>query len=163
MRSRNKLKNCISTTTMLMAIKLGSMMTYFEWLLPIKSHNHIIIWSCKITWQTKISPVRQCLWLPILAGWDIQWGVSFHKVTRSFDHVALNGHVNYFSCCITTTTRPMDTKRSKVGIFYKKLRPIKLHNTLNTWHVRSHDKSKLFYLHYHNTYSDQTWQSGYVQ
>ena len=33
-----------------------------------------------------------------------------NKVTRSFDHVILQDHVNYFSCCITTATRPMDTK-----------------------------------------------------
>ena len=36
------------------------------------------------------------------------------KVTRSFDHVALQGHVNYFSCYVTTTTRSMATKYSKV-------------------------------------------------
>ena len=31
-----------------MATKLGMMMTYFHSLLPIKSHNHIIMRSCKI-------------------------------------------------------------------------------------------------------------------
>ena len=47
-------KHFISTTKMLMATIRGRMMTYLEWLLPIKSHDHIVMWSCKITWQTKI-------------------------------------------------------------------------------------------------------------
>ena len=55
------------------------------------------------------------------------------KSTRSFDHVALQGHVNYFSCCITTTTRPMDTEFVKVVTYYKKIQPIKSRNPLNTW------------------------------
>ena len=97
---------------MLMATKRGRMMTSLEWPLPIKSHDHIITWSCKITWQTKIitNPLTQRLWLSSLAGGIIQWGVSFQEVTRSFDHVVLQGHVNYFSCCITTTTRPVTAK-----------------------------------------------------
>ena len=39
--------------------------------------------------------------------------VPFHKVTRSFDHVVLQGHV-YFSYCITFITRLMDAKLDKV-------------------------------------------------
>ena len=30
-------------------------------------------------------------------------------------------------------------------------------------HVRSRDKLKIFYLHYHNTYGYQTQQDGYIQ
>ena len=38
------------------------------------------------------------------------------------------------------------------------------HTTLWTrGHVRSGDKLKTFYLHYHNTYGYQTWQGGYIQ
>ena len=29
-------------------------------------------------------------------------------------------------------------------------------------HVRSRDKLKTFYLHYHNNYGYQTWQGGYI-
>ena len=64
---------------------------------------------------------------------DIQWGFSFHKVTRSFDHVVWQDHVNYFSCYITTTTRSMATKLDKVVTYYEKLKPIKSYNQLNTW------------------------------
>ena len=63
----------------------------------------------------------------------MQCGVSFYKVTRSSDHVVLQGHVNYFSCCITNTTRPMATKLGKVVTYYKTLQLIKSHNPLNTW------------------------------
>ena len=59
--------------------------------------------------------------------------VAFHKVTRSFDHLVLQGHVNYFSWCITTTTRPMVTKLAKEVIYYATLQLIKSHNPLNTW------------------------------
>ena len=104
--------------------------------MPIKSHDHIIMWSCRIKWQTKIIiyPLTQCLWLSILAEWgDAQLGVLFHKVTRSFDHMVLQGHIKYFSCCIITNTRPMATKLGKEVTYYKKFQDIMSHNPLNTW------------------------------
>ena len=54
----------ISTTRMLMTTKLGRMVTYPYGLLPIKSHDALIWWSCEITWQTKNikSPLPHCLW-----------------------------------------------------------------------------------------------------
>ena len=42
-----------STTRVLMATKLGSMMTYLDGLLPIKSHDPVISWLCEISWPTK--------------------------------------------------------------------------------------------------------------
>ena len=53
-----------------MATKYGKIMSYLECFLPIKAHDHIITWSCKIMWQNKIIiyPLTQCLWLSILAG-----------------------------------------------------------------------------------------------
>ena len=52
--------------------KCVKMMTYLEWIQPLKSHDHIITWSCKMMWQTKIItyPLTKCLWLSILAGWE---------------------------------------------------------------------------------------------
>ena len=78
-----------STTPMPMVTKLGRLVTYLEWLLPIKSYEHIIAWSSGITWPTKIImyPLPQCLWLPNLAGWRYK--------TRSFlllRHKALGSH-----------------------------------------------------------------------
>ena len=134
MRSRDKLKYCNPIAKMLMATKRDRMMNYLEWLLLTKWYDHIITRSCKMTWKTKkvTYPLTQYLWLSILTGGDVQWGVSFHKNARSFNHVVLQGHVNYFSCCITTTTRPMATKLGKVVTYYKKLNPIKSHSPLNT-------------------------------
>ena len=125
----------ISTTATFMATKPGRMMSYLEWLLLIKSHDHIITWSCKITRQTKIIiyPLTQCLWLSILAGWGYTMSGCFHKVTRFFDRVVLQGQVKYFSCCITTTTGSIATKLGKVVTYYKKLQPVKSRNPLRTW------------------------------
>ena len=38
----------------------------------------------------------------------------------------------YFSCYITTTTRPIATKLCYVVTYYKKLQPNKTHNSLKT-------------------------------
>ena len=43
----------IFTTTELMANKLGTIVTYVEGLLTIKSFNGLIKWPCKVTWQTE--------------------------------------------------------------------------------------------------------------
>ena len=61
----------ISTTAVPMATRLGRMVTFLDVLLPIKSHDSLIMWPCEITWQTKttISPLSECLWPPNLAGW----------------------------------------------------------------------------------------------
>ena len=47
-RSRDKLKQHISTTAMSIATKLDRMVTYHEGLPPVKLHNPLIKWSCKI-------------------------------------------------------------------------------------------------------------------
>ena len=70
-RSRDKLKTTISPLTLSMATTLGRIMTYLERLLAIKSHVPLVMWSCKMTWQTKIiiSPQPQCLWPRNLSWW----------------------------------------------------------------------------------------------
>ena len=40
--------------TLFLATELGRMVTYLEGFLTIKSHNALVIWSYKVTWQTKI-------------------------------------------------------------------------------------------------------------
>ena len=49
--------------------KLGRLVTYFEGLLPITSHGPLIIWFCKVIWQTKNISLLSNLWLPNSAGW----------------------------------------------------------------------------------------------
>ena len=54
-----------------MAMKLGSIVTYLEGLINIKSHNALITWSYKVTWQSKIiiSLLPECLRPPNLVEW----------------------------------------------------------------------------------------------
>ena len=60
----------IYIATILMATKLGKMVTYHEDLSLIHSHNILITWSHEITWQTKpiIFQLTQCLPTPNLVG-----------------------------------------------------------------------------------------------
>ena len=53
---------------MSITFKLDKIAIYFDGLLPIKSHDSLITWSCKIIWKTKIitSSLLQCLWPPNL-------------------------------------------------------------------------------------------------
>ena len=48
-RSYDNLKTFIYNNTVLITIKLGSMMDYLEAPFAIKSHNPLITWSCEIT------------------------------------------------------------------------------------------------------------------
>ena len=60
-----------STTRVAMTTILGRMVTYLDGLLPIQSHDPLIMWSCEIMWQAKtsISPLAHCLWPRNLLGW----------------------------------------------------------------------------------------------
>ena len=86
--------HCISTITVPMTTKLGRMLTYLKGLLTIKSHNALITWSCKVTWQTKIIYSQpECLWLQTWQNDNSTWWVPTYKVTSPFDHVVLRDHV----------------------------------------------------------------------
>ena len=54
----------IFNTKVPMATKLGRMITYLDWPLPIKSHNPLITWPSKITQQTItiISALSELSW-----------------------------------------------------------------------------------------------------
>ena len=65
-------KNCYtSTTTMLMATKLGRVGLYNEELPSIIPKGPLITWFCKFTWKTRsiISPLPQSLLSPNLVRW----------------------------------------------------------------------------------------------
>ena len=47
--SHQRSRKNISTTSVLMATKIGRMVTYLDGLLTAKSHDPLITWSCKIT------------------------------------------------------------------------------------------------------------------
>ena len=60
------------------------------------------MWSSNITRETQIViyPLTHCLGLSVLAVWGYTMRGFLPKVTRFFDHMVLQGHVNNFSCCI---------------------------------------------------------------
>ena len=70
-----------------MATKFGRMVTYFKGLLAINSYNALIMWFCKVTWQTTIiiSPIPQCLWPSNLLGW---WRTLSDSPIKLLDHLA---------------------------------------------------------------------------
>ena len=86
-----KTKNSISTTRVPMATKVGRMVTYLAEFFPIKSHDPLIIWFCKIMRQTKIiiSPMPQCLWPPNVAGYSLLWWTPVCKFTQLVDYLIL--------------------------------------------------------------------------
>ena len=103
---------------------------------------------------------------------------------KSPDPLSLQCHVNYFSGCIATTTKPMGTKLCKVVTYYKTFWPIDLCNDLwvylfSMWSREVTRKLKnvsslvrcisinvisiTSYLYYPNTHSYQTWKCGHIQ
>ena len=85
----------ISTTTMPMVTKRGSVVTYHEWFLPSQPHDPLITWSCEITWQTKfITPLPEWRQPSNLAGWfNLPWWASTQRVIWPFQHVVVIDHV----------------------------------------------------------------------
>ena len=62
-KSRDKLKS-ISTTTVPIATKLDTLVTYLKKLFPINSHGSWVKWSFNFTWQIKTKSVEIiCEWL----------------------------------------------------------------------------------------------------
>ena len=71
---------------MLMVTKIGRLVTNHERLLPITSHDTLIMWFFKITWETRtfISLLSQCLWPPNLAGLWLTISGSRSKILLFF-------------------------------------------------------------------------------
>ena len=93
-----------TTTTSVMTTKLSRVVTYYERLPLINSHDFLITLSCVITWQTKaiVSPVKQWLRPPRLVGWWLTWRVSTCKAAWPFIHLVLQ--------YISVTTMPIVTR-----------------------------------------------------
>lgn len=85
----------ISTTTMLISTKVGSVMTYRQRLPIIKLHDPLITWSCEITWQIKnvVSSAPQCMRPTNLA-------MLWHRM-RVFLFIKSHDHLNKWLCEVT--------------------------------------------------------------
>ena len=81
----------ISTNTTFIATKPGTEVINHERLQLIKSSKLLIMWCCKVMWQTETitSPLPQCLWPQNLVGWWLTWTASTHKVTWSCNYMVM--------------------------------------------------------------------------
>ena len=82
-RSYDKQKKYNYTTRVYMVTRLGRMITYLDGLLPIKAHDPLIKWFCKIMRLTKTIVSRITWWIrsPNLVGW---WHTLSDSHTESY-------------------------------------------------------------------------------
>ena len=109
------------------------MVAHLDGLLPIKSRDPLILWSCEIMWQTKtiIFPLSQCLWPNNLIEWWIFWRAPDHKVTQPSNYVTL--HVTSESHCITTNRVSIAAKLYRMRKYSGQFLTVKTSYGLITW------------------------------
>ena len=107
--------------------------------------NHVVTWHIK----NLVSPLSQRLWTPNLASWWLKMRGPNPK-----DHVTIwyRGYVTNQKRYVSTFTRPMDPKLSRVITYDMETPPAKSRDTSITW---SSEKSKMFCLHIHKVYGPQ--------
>ena len=143
---------------MLMATKLGRVVTYHEGLPSTKLHDPLVTQPCKIIWQTKtfISPLPQYLGTPNLAGW---WKLLLIK-----------SHYPSFmwSCGIRWKTKTLISSLPQcpwppnLVVWWLTMRGSHSQSHMTLWSrclERSRDELNT-HLCYHNVYGYQTWQVG---
>ena len=130
-----------------MAIKLGRTVTYFDGLLPIKSHDS---WIGLIRSHDTFKP----LYLHCHSAYSCQtwqngnlssWGPAF-KVRWPFNHVVLEDHVTSYNHYISNVIMPIAIKVARMITYLDELLP-KSHMTFwSSGLVRSHGKLKSLYF-----------------
>ena len=117
----------------LMAMTFGSILTYLKRLLTVKSHNALIMWSYKVTWQTKIivSLLPECLRPPNLAGWLVTLMGCY-----LLSHMTLWSH-------ISTMTLFLATELGRMVTYLEGFLTIKSHNALVIWSYKVTWKTKI--------------------
>ena len=100
---------------------------------PIKSHDPLITWSCKIMWYIKNieSPLSKYLW----SGWWNNAIAPNHKVTWPFNHVVLGGYLTNYLRYISTYRRSTDTKLGEEVTYCERFSILKSHDLLITWQL----------------------------
>ena len=82
-----------------MATKLDRVVTYYQGLLTIKSHEPFILWQ-KPLYLFYQSAHDYQTW----KDGDIPWGAANQKIIWCFDHMILQGHVSNENRYISTTS-----------------------------------------------------------
>ena len=108
--------------------------------------NHVVIWQMK----NVLSPLSQGLWTPNLAGWRLR--MREPHLQNHVTHWPL-GHATNQKCYISTFTRPMKPKHSRVVTEDEGTSPTMSCDISILW---SRYKWKTFYLHFHKAYGPQT-------
>ena len=87
----------ISTITVSMTTKLGTVITYHEWPRPIKSHGSFVTWYFGIAWQINnvTSPLSQCLRSTNLPRCWLYTILRLRRILRSHDKLnTLSSHLH---------------------------------------------------------------------
>ena len=121
-------------------------------LLPWKTHDLLASWSWGNKWQIKNikSPLPECFWPPIFAGWQLIGVGSCPKSRMAFDRVVLKDHVKkplnlqYHSAYGNQTGQVDDLPWGAPIHIVTWLEPSGLD--------RSRDNMKNLCLHFHKTY-----------
>ena len=138
---------CLSETrnALPMAATSVRIVTYLEQLLTIKPHDYVITWSfarSRDKLKTLYIQYHNAYGHQAWQGGYIQWGASFHKVKRPFDHVALQGLMTDKIRYISTTKMTVAMKLGRVVTYKGELPPIKSQDPLIlrsykvTWQIK---------------------------
>ena len=142
-----------------MTTTFGRMVNSHERLPLIKSRGPFIIWSCKITWNTKsISLLLDCLLPPNLVEWWLTLKGSSQKVTWPFDHMVLRNHLTKQGHFISAISISVTTKRGREVNYIEKLLPNFTQPFVDVVLPKPRHKLKQLYLYYQNAYGHQIQQ-----
>ena len=114
------------------------------------------MWSCKITWKTKI----------IVFISTMSMFINFGRVGIYNEELLSTKSLDPLIMCLASVSLPQGLCSLNLAKWWLTLRNLNTlsHTTLGTFcHAISRDKLKTFYLQYHNNYGHQTWQGGYIQ
>ena len=113
---------------MLMVTKFGRMVTYYNVLPPIMSHDTSITWPREFTRQIKcvISSFALGQWTPTMTRW---WLIvrAFHRKSQMTPCVATWDHVTNQIGYISICSRPMTNNLGKVVTYCQRVQPLKSH------------------------------------
>ena len=145
-------KTYICTSTIPMGTKLGRVGICVRQTPPNKLRDLLITWACdkcKTLYLHFCNTYDHQTWL----SGNLWLGSPTFKVTWPCDYVVM-WHMQKKYICFSIT--PMATTLGRVVAYVRKTPPTKVRDLLMT---HSHKKCKRLYLHFHNTYGYQTWQS----
>ena len=133
--------------------------TYHERFSSIKSHDPLITWFSKVTWQKKLiylyyqSAYGHQTW----QDGNLTWRAPTHKVKQRLDHMVLQVHVTSKSHYTSTTRVLMATKLGSMITYLDGLLSIKSHDPVISWLCEITWPTKTIYLQYHSAYGHQIW------